>query len=254
MEYGVQALADLSGVTPRTLRYYDKIGVLTPERTSASGYRVYGPQQVDRLQQILLYRDMGLPLADIKRLMTSPSFDEMSALRAHRERLLHKQRQLTVLLDTVEKTIARQEGRIHMTDREKFEGFKEKMLSENENAYGDEVRAKYGPARAAAANDMFRRMTPEQYEQVQALSAQLTEVLSVAMKTGDPAGALGQQAAALHKKWLCHFWPSYDKDAHAGLAQMYVDDERFTAYYDKNEAGTASFLRDCIHIYVKSQN
>jgi hypothetical protein len=74
--------------------------------------------------------------------------------------------------------------------------------------------------------------------------------LNEAFKTGDPAGELAQKAADLHRQWLCCFWDSYTKEAHAGVAQMYVDDERFTAYYDKAQPGTAKFLRDAVLIYT----
>ena len=74
--------------------------------------------------------------------------------------------------------------------------------------------------------------------------------MAEAFKTGDPAGELAQKAADLHKQWLTYYWKEYSKEAHAGLAQMYVDDERFTAYYDKEQPGTAEFLRDAIHIYT----
>ena len=75
-------------------------------------------------------------------------------------------------------------------------------------------------------------------------------VLAEAFQTGDPAGELAQKAAALHKQWLMHYWDSYSPEAHANLAQMYVDDERFTAYYDAKQPGTAAFLRDAIYIFT----
>ncbi|MNR05059.1 HTH-type transcriptional activator TipA [compost metagenome] len=82
------------------------------------------------------------------------------------------------------------------------------------------------------------------------ISNEITTTLAEAFKQGDPASELAQKAADLHKQWLCHYWDKYSKEAHAGLAQMYVDDERFKAYYDVNQPGTAEFLRDAIHIYT----
>jgi hypothetical protein len=93
-------------------------------------------------------------------------------------------------------------------------------------------------------------MTPAQYEEATRLSEELMATLKAAMATGNPGGELAQKAADLHRQWLCHYWPQYDKEAHAGLAQMYVDDERFTAFYDREQPGTAAFLRDAIHIYT----
>lgn len=110
MEYTVQKLGRLAGVSTRTLRYYDEIGILKPARMSSSGYRIYGQEEVDRLQQILFYRELGVSLERIKQIMTSPSFDAAQALREHREQLLDKRKQLDTLISNVEKTIASHEG------------------------------------------------------------------------------------------------------------------------------------------------
>lgn len=93
-------------------------------------------------------------------------------------------------------------------------------------------------------------MTPEEYEEVTRLGNEVLETLHTAFKTGNPEGELAQKAAALHRKWLSFYWDSYTKEAHVGVAQMYVDDERFTAYYDDKQPGTAEFLRDAIFIYT----
>jgi hypothetical protein len=93
-------------------------------------------------------------------------------------------------------------------------------------------------------------MTQEQYDEVTALANQVKETLAQAFATGDPAGELAQKAADLHKKWLMYYWSEYSKEGHAGLAQMYVDDSRFTAYYDEKQPGTAKFFRDAILIYT----
>jgi DNA-binding transcriptional MerR regulator len=254
MEYTVQKLAQLAGVSTRTLRYYDEIGILKPARINSSGYRIYGQAEVDRLQQILFYRELEVSLDGIKEIMTSPSFDGASALKEHREKLLEKKDQLERLIANVDKTIALTEGRTTMSDREKFEGFKKKVIEDNEKKYGKEIREKYGNQTVNQSNAKVQNMTEEQYQEVTKLANQITETLAEAFKTGDPAGELAQKAADLHKKWLCFYWSEYSKEAHAALAQMYVDDERFTAYYDKEQPGTAEFLRDAIHIYTGMKN
>ncbi|MGI6366159.1 MAG: MerR family transcriptional regulator [Bacillota bacterium] len=250
MEYTVQKLSRLAGVSARTLRYYDQIGLLKPTRLSSSGYRIYGQAEVDLLQQILFYRELDFSLEQIREIVSNPDFDPAVALREHRERLLEKRAQLDLLIANVEKSIARKEGRITMSDREKFEGFKKKLVEENEGKYGREAREKYGDAAVDRANQKVMNMTPAQHEEATRLSEELMATLKAAMATGDPGGELAQKAADLHRQWLCYFWPHYDKEAHAGLAQMYVDDERFTAFYDREQPGTAAFLRDAIHIYT----
>ncbi|PAE41101.1 MerR family transcriptional regulator [Bacillus sp. 7884-1] len=254
MEYTIQKLASLAGVSTRTLRYYDEIGILKPARINSSGYRIYGQEEVNTLQQILFYRELGVGLDSIKEIVTAPSFDGAKALREHREKLLEKKERLDLLIANVDKTIALTEGRITMSNKEKFEGFKKKMVEDNEKKYGKEIREKYGKESVEASNAKVMNMTEEQYQEVTALAEQIHTTLAKAFKTGDPAGELAQKAAELHKQWLTYYWKEYSKEAHAGLAQMYVDDERFTAYYDKEQPGTALFLKDAIHIYTGQKN
>ncbi|MDR7077210.1 DNA-binding transcriptional MerR regulator [Neobacillus niacini] len=250
MEYTIQKLASLAGVSTRTLRYYDEIGILKPARINSSGYRIYGQEEVNLLQQILFYRELGVGLDIIKDIVSAPSFDGAKALLEHREKLLEKREQLNLLIANVDKTIAVTEGRMTMSNKEKFEGFKKKLVEDNEKKYGKEIREKYGKDTVEASNAKVMNMTQEQYEEVTALADQLHVTLAEAFNTGDPAGELAQKAADLHKQWLTYYWKEYSKEAHAGLAQMYVDDERFTAYYDKEQPGTAEFLREAIHIYT----
>lgn len=253
MEYTVQKLGQMAGISTRTLRYYDQVGLLKPARINSSGYRIYGQAEVDRLQQILFYRELGVSLEKIKEILNNPDFDRLTALKEHREKLLAKREQLDLLLTNLDKTIAFTEGRITMSDQEKFAGFKQKLIEENEKKYGSEIRAKYGDEVVDKSNAKLKGMSQEQYDEVTKLGNQVLEVLQAAFKTGDPAGELAQKAADLHRQWLSYFWPSYTKEAHAGVAQMYVDDPRFTAYYDAKQPGTAAFLRDAVLIYTGMQ-
>lgn len=250
MEYTVQKLSKLAGVSTRTLRYYDEIGLLKPARINSSGYRIYGQNEVDRLQQILFYRELGMSLEEIKKVVTAPTFDRFQALTEHRQKLLGERKRLDLLITNVEKTIASIEGIISMSDQEKFAGFKKKLVEENEKKYGKEIREKYGDKAVDESNAKVLNMTPEQYEEVTRLSEEVLETLAAAFKTGDPAGELAQKAADLHRRWLCYFWPEYTKEAHVGVTQMYVDDERFKAYYDAKQPGLAAFLRDAVQIYT----
>ena len=252
MEYTVQKLGQLAGISTRTLRYYDEIGLLKPARTNSSGYRIYGPAEVDRLQQILFYRELGVNLDSIKEIMTSETFDGTTALKDHRVKLLEKRAQLDLLIENVDKSIQQTERKIIMTDKEKFEGFKQKLVDKNEKKYGKEIREKYGKDAVEESNAKVKGMTQEQYEEVTNLEQQVLESLKTAMDLGDPASNLAQKTADLHRQWLSYYWNQYSKEAHAGLAEMYVADERFTAYYDKIQPGAAKFLRDAILIYTKN--
>lgn len=250
MEYTVKELAKLAGISTRTLRYYDEIDILKPARFNSSGYRIYGQKEVDKLQQIMFYRELGVSLSQIKEIITHPNFDVIQALKRHREELLEKRQQIDLLISNVEKTIAEKEGKIVMTDKEKFEGFKKKLVEENEKKYGKEVREKYGEDALEKANQKVLSMSQEQYEELERLTKEVLNTLDAAFKTGDPAGELAQKAADLHRQWLSFYWDDYSKEAHAGLAQMYVDDPRFRAYYDRKQPGTAEFFRDAILIYT----
>ena len=136
-----------------------------------------------------------------------------------------------------------------MNNKEKFKGFTEKLIADNEKQYGTEIREKYGDSAIDSSNAKLKGMTQEQYAEVEAISAKLNDTLKTAMEQGNPASELAQKACELHKQWLCYFWDSYSKEAHIGVAQMYVDDARFTAYYDKIALGCAVFLRDSLLIY-----
>ena len=226
MEYTVKALADLAGVTPRTLRWYDRIGLLKPLRTTEAGYRLYGPAQLDRLQDILFYRELGLDLASIRTILDD-------------------------LILTVQRTINDIKGGTKMTDQEKFEAFKRRTVEANETAFGQEIREKYGDEEMDRANACVLALTQEEYAQWKSLGGEIHTALVTAVKAGaDPAGPEGQRIAALHRRWLSYSWESYTPQAHVGLAELYVSDPRFTAYYDREVPGCAAFLRDAVRTYT----
>ncbi|TFD93593.1 MerR family transcriptional regulator [Jeotgalibacillus sp. R-1-5s-1] len=250
MEYTVNQLAKLSGVSGRTLRYYDEIGLLKPARVSSSGYRIYGQREVDLLQQILFYRELEVSLEEIIRIIYHPEFDQVSALQQHYQRLLEKQSRLEQVISTVKKTIESKEGGIPMSDREKFEGFKEKLIQDNEAKYGKEVREKYGDQVVDDSNAKMMGLSEEDYKEMQEVEQSFFEQLKLGFETGNPSSEEAQNAVELHKKWLSYTWPQYSKEAHAGLGEMYVSDERFTAYYDQHIPGGTAFLRDAINVYA----
>lgn len=250
MEYTVHDLARIAGISPRTLRHYDAIDLLKPVRHSAAGYRLYGSAEVDRLQHILFYRELGLSLSVIRNIMRDPAFDGITALRDHRENLLTKRRQLDVLIANVDRSIAATEGRVIMSDIEKFEGFKRQLIADHEAQYGPEIREKYGDVVIKSSYSQVQHMTPDDYAEWTRLGEAVKAALRDAFQTGDAACAKAQEAADLHRRWLSFTWAQYSPAAHRGLAQLYVDDERFRAYYDAEQRGMAAFLRDVIQIYT----
>ncbi|NLO20430.1 MAG: MerR family transcriptional regulator [Syntrophomonadaceae bacterium] len=251
MEYTVQKLARIAGISARALRYYDEIGILKPARINSSGYRIYGKAEVDRLQQILFYKELGVGLDRVREIIDSPSFDSLVALYEHRRQLLDQKIRLEQLINSVDQTITEKEGGRAMRDSEKFAGFKQRLIEENEKKYGQEIREKYGYETVDQSNQALKGMSQEQYKQFEELGQQVLSTLEEAIATGDPGGELAQKTAGLHARWLTISWGNYSREAHAGLAQMYVDDPRFTAFYDeKVQAGATTFLRDAVLIYT----
>lgn len=251
MEYSIKKLGELAGISSRTLRYYDSIGLLKPKRINSSGYRIYGQEEVDRLQQILFFREFEIPLDEIKSYLDDSQFNPTEALIDHRKKLLARRERLDCLIATIDNTIQHKKGELNMTDREKFAGFKQKQLTDNEEKYGKEIREKYGEETVEKANKQFTNLTEDQYNQMEATAAKIIADLRTTMQAGNPGGAEAQAVAALHKEWLAFTWPSYSKAAHRGLADMYIWDERFTKYYDEQAGeGAAQFLREAIHIFA----
>ena len=253
MEYTIVKLARLSGLSTRTLRYYDEIGLLRPARLKQNGYRVYGQQQVDRLQQILFYRELGVRLEEIGKLIGAKDFDRQQALCSHLAELNREKARLEKLIDNVTRTISAMKGETTMTDRDKFEGFKREQIEENEKKYGVELRQRYGDEEVNASNVKLAGMSEGDWQRMQELEKEIAELLRAAVETGDPACAEAQKACELHKQWLCMTWKkgAYSKQAHRAMGEMYVSDERFSAYYDAIAPGCAAFFNDALAIYCK---
>ena len=253
MIYQVHELALLSGVSARTLRYYDQIGLLKPEKVGENGYRFYGQGQVDTLQQILFYRELCFKLDAIKKILGAPDFDRALALENHLTSLENKKTHVETLIRTVSQTIAAMKGDILMNDEEKFEGFKKEMLEKNEKKYGNELRVKFSDAVIQNSNKKVAGMTMTQWEMQEALSKEINAGLAKLVQSGDPASAEAQALCEKHKGWICMFWAdgTYSKEAHKNLGEMYVSDDRFKAYYDKIADGAAQFLCDALAIYCK---
>lgn len=253
MEYTVNELATISGVSVRTIHYYDQIDLLSPLRIEENGYRIYGTDEVDKLQQILFYRELGIPLKKIKSILQMPDCNREKELEDQLTALMQKKKQIEVLIGNVHRTIQTLRGEDSMTDKEKFEGFKQKLIDENEDIYGSEIRSKYGDAAIDASNAKLKAMSRNQWQEAKLLSERIMEKLKEAYALGDPASELAKEVCDLHRQWICMFWQdgTYSKQAHKALAEGYVADERFTAYYDKIAVGCTKFLRDAIAEYCK---
>lgn len=256
MDYTVHQLAALSGVSARTLRYYDEIGLLSPRRMPENAYRIYGPDLVDRLQQILFYRELGLPLEQIAKVLEAKAYDRLDALERQLASLTERRKRIDTLLNNVQRTIRTVKGEIVMTDSEKFEGFKKSLLAENEQRYGQEIRGKYGDEAVDASAAKVAGMSAEQWQTQEQLSQEIAALLKQGVAAGDPACAQAQEACDKHRQWLETFWKTgtYSKAAHRSMGEMYAADPRFRAYYEAIAPGCTEFLREALSIYCKEES
>ena len=250
MEYTISQLATLSNVTTRTLRYYDQIGLLKPSYINDSGYRIYTSEEVDKLQQIVFFREQDVSIADIKHILTASQFNQIEALNHHVVKLKEKRNRIENIIKTVEKTIASKKGELEMTDREKFEGFKAQVIRNNEEKYGAQIRKDYGDETIDNSNYKFQSMTKEDYQAFKCLEQEIIELLIEATYIGNPSSPLAKQLVTKHKQWLMYTWKDYTEEAHAGLAEIYITDDSFSHYYNQHIEGGAQFLRDAIMHYL----
>ena len=243
MEYSITSLARLAGVSTRTLRWYDAMGLLKPSCTGENGYRRYGAAEVDRLQDILFYRALGLPLARIRDILDDPSFDRLTALRGHLSALESERERISGLIRSVETTIAAIERKVSMDDELKFEALKCSAVDWNEQQFGREARKKYGDAEVDSAHEAVMGLTKEQYAEWKRLGDEIRSRLETAVKAkSDADSAEAREIVSLHRRWLGFSGFEYDETRHRGLAAIYTSDERFAAYYDRNVPGCAALL------------
>jgi DNA-binding transcriptional MerR regulator len=245
--YTVKQLAKSAGITPRTLHYYDEIGLLSPSTVGENGYRYYDEDALLRLQQILLYRRMDLPLEEIKRIMGRHDFDILSALEGHKKELQKRIGQLEILQTTVEETILYLKGKRQMTTNEMFTGFSE----EQQAAYEKEAMQMYDPETVRASNARWKSYSADKKQNVLEESKHIYLDMIAAM----PKGAGSAEAQSCVERWrrnMDNFWTP-NLEQLVGLGDLYNEDPRFKANFEKMQPGLAEFFREAIREYVKRQ-
>ena len=248
MNYKTSEIAKISCVSTRTLRYYDEINLLKPSRIDNNGYRVYTDKEIDKLQMILFYRELGLPLEEIKLLLSSENFNKQKALEHHLKILLDKKIALEKMISNVTLTINSQKEGITMSNKEKFNGLE--LVAENESKYGNELKEKYGEEPVKAS---FEKIKNSNFEDVTKATVLLNQSLVCALKTKDPSSNEAQIACDNHKNLLLMTWADgmYSKESHLALVESFKNDERFTNYYENIAKGLMNFFYDAIKIYCK---
>jgi DNA-binding transcriptional MerR regulator len=245
--FTVKQLSTLAGVTPRTLHYYDEIGLLKPSRVGDNGYRYYGEESLLRLQQILFYRELDMPLEDIRKIMGRRDFDVLSALESHKQALSKQMQRTKRLLKTVDNTIEHIKGKTKMSDKKLFEGFSEEV----QEKLAQEAEQKYDPATVRESNRKWKSYSKEKKESILAEGKAIYVDLAAAMSKG----AASKEVKAVIARWHNHmqyFWSPNDEQL-LGLADLYNDDPRFRENYEKVAPNLSEFMREAVKVYVEKR-
>jgi DNA-binding transcriptional MerR regulator len=245
--FTVRQLSKLAGVTPRALRHYDDIGLLKPSRIGENGYRYYGEESLLKLQQILFYRELEMPLDEIKKIMGRPDFDLLAALQNHREALQKKAARLDQLLVTVDNTIRHIKGEKLMSQKGFFKGFSE----EEQDKLAQEAEQMYDPETVRESNRKWKAYSKEKKDAILAEGNAIYTDMIAAM----PKGASSLEAQAIVERWRRHmdyFWTP-NLDQLLGLASMYNDDPKFKANFDDMHPKLAEFMREAVTVYVNTK-
>ncbi len=245
--FTVKQLSGLAGVTPRALRHYDQIGLLKPSRLGENGYRYYGEESLLRLQQILFYRELGLPLDEIRKIMGRRDFDALAALENHKLELEKRIERLLRLVETVDQTILYMKGQTPMSNQQLFAGFseaeQEKLAAEAETMYDPDV--------VRASNQKWKGYSAEQKQRILDEGRQVyLDMIAVL-----PKGAASAEAQAIVERWRTHmdyFWTP-NLEQLLGLADGYVNDPRFRANFDAMHPQLADVMREAVKIYVEAR-
>ncbi|MBC2016766.1 MerR family transcriptional regulator [Listeria seeligeri] len=239
-------LAELTGISVRTLHHYDKIGLLTPQKDDENGYRHYSEQEVDKLQQILFFKELDFPLKKIKQILDDPSFDKSVALSLQYRLLTEKKKQIETMLKTLDQTIKNEKGEITMTNEEKFTGF-----DFSTNPYEEEAKKLWGDKAVEQANANINKMTNKEKLTIkESFDAEFRSLAAIKML--HPAS----DEVQLRMDHFFHYLNDnhgniYSLEAFRGLGEMYVADERFTKNIDQFGDGLALFLKEAMKVYAK---
>ncbi|MCQ4081023.1 MerR family transcriptional regulator [Streptomyces sp. RB6PN25] len=244
MSYSVGQVAGYAGTTVRTLHHYDEIGLLSPSGRSHAGHRRYEDADLDRLQQILFYRELGFPLDEIAVLLDDPDTDPMEHLRRQHKVLTDRIGKLQEMAAAVERTMEARKMGINLTPEEKFEVFGD----HDPDDYAEEAERRWGSTQAwAQSQRRAASYTKEDWLRIKAEADAVNEGMIALMEAGQPAtGEAAMELAEEHRQHIRRNFYDCSYAIHTGLAEMYIADERFTATYDALKPGLAAYVREAI--------
>jgi len=243
--YTVSRLARMAGVSVRTLHHYDQLGLLRPSARTEAGYRLYGEPELLRLQQILLFKELDMPLDEVRQLLSEPGFDQVAALEQHRQSLNRRMERLARLLKTIDRTIDRLRGDdMTLTDEELYEGFTPEQIEEIKR----ETRERYDPVLVEESERRVKEMSRAEWKAAGAEGEAITTGLA-ALADRDPGDPEVQTLIARHHAWIENFYPC-SAEVYRGLGQGYVEHPKFRAFYEKYRPGLADFMSAAMSRYA----
>ena len=251
MSYTINKIAQLAGVTLRTLRYYDKIGLLASSARTEAGYRLYSDKDVERLQQILFFRELDFPLERIQEIMGNPNFDRKKALVMQIEFLEKRAERYLKLSDLAKETLQNLEGGIKMENKAMFKEFDYDKIVEHQKKYEDEVKERWGNTDAyRISTQRASKYTKEDWEKISAAGdeymKEMIACFSEKVAYSDPRMMTVCEKARGH---ISTFFYPCSLEMYSNLGNMYIADERFTAFYDKFAPGLAAYYNEAIQHY-----
>ena len=240
----INEVAKLTGVTVRTLHYYDEIGLLKPSLVTEAGYRLYDENDLETLQQILFFRELDFPLSEIKEIMTNPNYKKQEALIKHKELLMKKRNHLNKLIQLVDDTM---EGASNMS----FKEFDTTEIERAKKEYAKEVKERWGDTDAyKESEDKTKSYDSKKWQMMNAdCEAIFAEFAKIKDREPDCKGA--RELVQRWQEYISANFYTCTKEILAGLGLMYVADERFKNYLDQFGEGTAAFLSAAIAAYCK---
>ena len=251
MTYKVSDIAELAGISVRTLHHYDRIGLLKPSQLSGTGYRLYQESDLEKLQHILFYKELGFSLNEIKEILDNPAFDRQEALIQHKRLLTERKERLERMIAALEHTINQTGGVLQMDKM--FGGFQDTESKRKMKKYAEEARRKYSKESvdeserrtASYSKDDWKGITEKQHE--------IYGRMAAAMDQG-PASAAALAAAAEWRQFITNHFYECTPEIFRGLADLYVEDERFTASIDAYKPGLAAFFSEAVIYYCTGLN
>lgn len=242
----VGRLAELAGVTVRTLHHYDEIGLVRPSARTAAGYRAYSAADVSRLRQVLTYRRLGFGLREVADLVTDPSVDAVAHLRRQRALLLGRRDQVDAMVAAIDKELEARAMGINLTPEEQLEVF---GTTKVDGEWAEEAAERWGDTEPyRQSQQRTAAYSKEDWQRIKAEADSNVAAFAAALRAGQPAsGAAAMDLAERHRQHISQYFYDCGYPMHRGLADMYLADERFTANYEGVEPGLAQYVHDAIH-------